>query len=462
MLAIMREAPSTPLRTWSRRAALIGLAGSGLSFALFGPRPAKERTDGRIVLDYWEKWTGLEGRAMQQIVADFNASQDRIFVRYFATAGIDEKSQIAIAGGSPPDILGLWNYNLPAFAEPGAILPLDDLGPRFNVTPSIYTPGMAEATTHKGRHYAAVNTGGTVALYYNKAHFREVGLPPPRTIEELDAANRAHTRLERGRITRMGFHHREPGWWVFLWGYMFGGSLYDPAANRATLATPENIQGYEWVRSYPREFGLQRVNDFRSTFGNYDSPLNPFLSGKLSMVIQGPWLANMINLYAPSLEYGVVPLPVAQSIHQPQAPIGLVDTDILVIPRGVRHPEASMEFIAYTQQQPITEQLATVHCKPSPLATSSEGFTANHPNTGVKVFDDIARSPRAFLVPKTRAWIQVRDELIWVFDQSWNDKGEPKDLLAAAQQRIQRALDAFADRERRLRASGASSGGGAA
>src|SRR5512140_541718 len=119
----------------NRRIALGVIAAAGAGFALFGPRAGKERSDGRLVLDYWEKWTGHEGRAMQKVVADFNASQKRLVVRYFATAGIDEKAQISIAGGAPPDILGLWNYNVPAFAESGAITPLDDLAPKFGVRP---------------------------------------------------------------------------------------------------------------------------------------------------------------------------------------------------------------------------------------------------------------------------------------------------------------------------------------
>ncbi len=438
----------------ARRTAIGGMAAAGLGFIAFGPRGSKERSDGRLVLDYWEKWTGLEGRAMKHVVDRFNDSQSRIFVRYFSTAGIDEKAQITIAGGAPPDILGLWNYNIPGFADTGAIIPLDELGAKFGVGPQIYAPGFAPVTVHKGRFYAAVNTGGTIGMYYNKAHFREVGLDPerpPRTISELDACNR-RLQLKRGdRIERMGFHHREPGWWVFIWGYFFGGSLYDEGTDRVTLAMPENIAGYEWVASYPKEFGLKALNDFRSTFGNYDSALNPFIEGRLSMVMQGPWLANMINMYNPGLDYGVAPFPVGDGLYDADAPIGLVDCDVLVIPRDVKNPEASMEFIAYTQRPEVVEYLATVHCKGSPLKTSSEGFLANHPNRGVRVFDAIAKSPQSFRVPSTRAWLQVRDELIWVFDQSWNAQGEPRDLLAAAQIKTQAVLDRFANAERRRR-----------
>src|SRR5262245_13813131 len=100
-----------PGREIARRSALGLMATGGAAFALFGPRGAKEAGAGRVVLDYWEKWTGHEGRAMQRVVDDFNDTQDRIFVRYLVTAGIDQKTLNAVAGGDPPDIVGLWNYN---------------------------------------------------------------------------------------------------------------------------------------------------------------------------------------------------------------------------------------------------------------------------------------------------------------------------------------------------------------
>jgi hypothetical protein len=43
-----------------------------------GRAPPKQTADGRVVLQYWEKWTGFEGDAIRAVVDDFNASQDRI------------------------------------------------------------------------------------------------------------------------------------------------------------------------------------------------------------------------------------------------------------------------------------------------------------------------------------------------------------------------------------------------
>ena len=446
---------------------MTSLAAGGLGFVLFGPRGGKDRSDGRLVLDYWEKWTGVEGRAMQKIVQDFNDSQSRIFVRYFSTNAIDQKTQVAIAGGNPPDIVGLWNYNIPAYAEMGAILPLSeiDCAPAHRVNLDRYAAAMRPVMQYKGKIWGAINTGGTLALYYNKAHFKEAGLDPskpPLTIDDLNRCNHKLTKVApSGSVIRAGFVHPEPGWWSFIWGFYFGGSLYEESTQKCLLNSPENVIGYEWLSSYSSRFGsgddlpdadpqtnkalrsssLAELEKFRSGFGNYDSSLNAFLSGKISMVIQGPWLANVINTHKPDVDYGVTPFPVVAAMFDPDRPIGLIDTDILVIPRGVKHPEACMEFVAYTQQQHVVEHLSTVHCKNSTLAAVSDDFITKHPNRGVRTFATIANSPRGYICPPTRTWLQFKDIMDSNMQKIWTQKAPVKTLLELAHTRVQQVLD---------------------
>lgn len=442
--------------TVTRRAAVGALAAAAAGFAIFGPRGAKDSAGGRIVLDYWEKWTGHEGRAMQRVVEEFNNSQDRILVRYLVTAGVDQKTLIAIAGGDPPDVVGLWNYNVPGFAESNAILPLDDLAPAAGVSLDDYAPGVRPIMLHEGRWWATINTGGTTALYWNRAMFREAGLDrAPRTIAELDEFNRRLTVSDSSRIARTGFLHSEPGWWTWLWGSSFGGSIFDEGTGRSLISSPENLEAYRWVQGYARRLGAGAEQQFRAGFGNYDSPLNAFLSGKVGMVLQGPWLANVINAHRPNLDYMVAPFPVVDGLYRANEPVGLIDTDILVIPRGVRRPEACMEFIAYTQRREVVEYLSTVHCKNSPLATSSAEFLDRHPNRGVRVHDAIAKSPRSFLCPRTRTWLQIKEEFEAAFQSMWTLREPAEAALPALHARAQVILDRAADQRRRRGQPGA-------
>lgn len=436
----------------TRRAALGGLAACGLAFVLLGPRPDRRRSDGRIVLDYWEKWTGHEGDAMLRVVEDFNRSQSRIHVRYFSMSGIDQKAMIAIAGGNPPDIIGMGNFSIPAYAECNALEPLDDLAEEFGIRRERYARAVWPMLVHRGKLWGIVNTCGSLALYYNKAHFREAGLDPerpPRTIDELDEFASRLDRSQGRDLARAGFLHMEPDWWTWHWGYYHGGSLYDEAADRALADSPANVRAYEWVQSYPRRLGVDRLLRFQSGFGFYGTPENPFLAGKVSMTNQGPWLANMVKQYRPDMDYGVAPFPVEASILDPHAPIGLLDSDVLVIPRGARHPRESMEFIAYTQRPEVVEFLSSVHCKNSPLVAVSEEFTRNHPNRYVGVHAAIADSPRAFVFPRTRCWERYVAEFNAAMQRMWTLREEAVPALAGVQRAAQGELDLAADRRRR-------------
>jgi multiple sugar transport system substrate-binding protein len=429
----------------TRRAALGALGAAGAAFVIAGPRGREVDARGRVVLDYWEKWTRHEGAAMRRVVDAFNASQDRLFVRYLVTADIGQKSLVAIAGGMPPDVIGLYAFNVPAYAESGAILRLDELGPRHGVTLEQYAPGVRQVMTHEGSWRAVVNTAGSVALYFSKKAFVEAGLDParpPRTIAELDAAHAALTRKRAdGSLERVGFFHPEPGWWSWLWSEHFGGSIFDLERQRSLVASEENIAAMEWMAGYARGLGAAECKAFKEGFGNYFTPENPFLTGKIGMIVQGPWVANLVPAFAPEFEYGVAPFPVLEGLLDPARPVGLIDTDVLVIPRGVRDPEASMEFIAFTQRREMVEELATAHCKPSPLVELSPGFLAGHPNRGVSVHYDILRSDRAFVPPRTRAWQQFKDEFDTVVQRIWRLEVEPREAMRTLEVRTQGFVD---------------------
>lgn len=417
---------------------------------------------GRLVLDYWEKWTGHEGKAMEAIVDAFNKSQDKLFVRYVMTNSIHQKAMVSILGGNPPDILGLYAFNVSSYANANAILELSDLAKNAGLSLEQYAPGMRPVMTYgpdasAAGWYGIINTAGTLALYWNKSLFRERaaelkarGLDPtkaPRTIRELDLANevlsttQGNGTLGSYPLARAGFIHMEPGWWSWIWPAMFGGSIYDPQTDKALAASSESNRAYEWVQTYPKLFGIDNVEKFRSGFGPYGTPQSAFLTGEVAMVIQGPWLANLIKAFKPDLDYGVAPLPVVDDLLDESQPLTCIDTDVLMIPRGAKHPEASMEFIAFTQRRENVEALAAAHCKGSPLMDVSEEFFANHANRGVRLHTAMAASPRAFLAPSSPNWPEYKDLIDTAFQDIWKLTEPAGTRLARVQTAAQGVLD---------------------
>ncbi|MEO1535450.1 MAG: extracellular solute-binding protein, partial [Planctomycetota bacterium] len=372
---------------------------------MFGPRATDDVPEGRVVLDYWDKWTGVEGRAMRQLVDEFNHSQSRIYVRYLAVNSIDQKAMISIAGGSPPDVIGLWSFNLPMYAEAGALVQLNEMASSAGLAPERCVEAVRPLLMHEGRQWAMISTCGSLALYLNEDLLEAAGMDPfytPRTTADLDELNDRVTVIDAdGRIERMGFLHTEPGWWSWIWGFQFGGQLLNSAGDPTALH-PANIEAYEWVASYPERFGIDPLLKFQSGNGFYGTAQNAFLTGRVASVVQGPWLANLIEAFSPDLRYRAVPVPVHESVYDPDASIGLLDGDVLVIPKGAANPEASFAFIAWLQDRRRLERLALAHRKNSPLLETSDQFFDRHPNRAIRVHRRLASSPKAFGVPRTR------------------------------------------------------------
>ncbi len=363
--------------------------------------------DGKLHLQYWDKWTRFEGEAMKAVVADFNASQDRIVVHYVPVGLVDRKTLTATAGGDPPDIAGMWEGNLPSYADHGAIVPLDPYMKRDGISRDHFIKIHADICVHRGTMWAVPTTPSTIGLFWNKALFRAAGLDPdrpPRTLAELDDfARKLTTYDENGNIVQMGFLPQEPGWFHYAWGPWFGGALMD--GDRIAANHPQNVKAFEWIQQYSREYGVEKIKRFSSGFGNFASPQNPFFSGRIAMVIQGTWMYNYITQYAPGMDWGAAPWP--QTPDGPEE-FCVAQQDILLIPRGLpkHREEAAWEFIKFAIQRDSMEKLNLGHKKYSPVAELSERFFEEHPNPEIRLFRRMSQYENIIAPPRIGIWSQ--------------------------------------------------------
>lgn len=419
----------------------------------------------RVVVDYWEKWSGFEADSMQQIVDEFNRSQDRIEVRFLSVSQVDIKLLLATASGHPPDVAGLWSENIPDFSEKGALTPLDGGLAKAGIGAERYVPLFWELCRHRGFTWGLPTTPGCVALFYNKKLFRAAGLDPerpPRTFSEFEAMSRRLTlvELERsGRTVRVPFDDLTPaerearryslvqvghlpqdaGMFLSGWGCWFGARYYD--GDRRILANdPGNLAAYAWMANTARTYGVDVMKNFISGFGVSQSAQTPFLGGAEAMVVQGPWMTNFIAKYAPALEWGVAACPAADGVGGGH-PVTLAQTDVVVIPKGARHPREALEFICYLQRQDVAERLARSQQKFTALRDVSPGFLVNHPNPAVRFFIELSRSPAARSVPRLSIWHEYDNELSVARERVLALRETPAEALGQVQSRMQWRFD---------------------
>ncbi|MBE3095621.1 MAG: extracellular solute-binding protein [Planctomycetes bacterium] len=434
------------------RAVHFGLAAVALAVILvayFEPRPAledfdpvrhaefKDTWDTRIHIAYWEKWGSFEADACQEMVNVFNRSQDKIFVHYLRTSEVDRKAMLAAIGRDPPDVLGLWNFNVVPFADGGALMPLDDLMSQSGLTADLYIENYLKMGQFRGKTYALPTAVMTMALFYNKEHFRnkaqqlrEAGLDPdraPRTLEELDRyADILNEFRPDGSPRIMGFLPSEPGWYDHAWGYFFGGKLIDPETGKITTDEPENVRGFAWTKRYAERYGRDKLLQFRSGFGTFDSPFNAFIEGKVSMEMQGVWFPMFIRRHRPQMVFGVAPFPCAEGVPGPRS---LMEMDVIAIPTDCPHPKEAWTFVCWVQKEGMAI-LSRLQGKNIALKNPPPWFHQGHPNLELKVFEDLAVAPHSFIIPNTLVWQEYRDRMRRAFEHIW---GWEVELVCAAE-----------------------------
>ncbi len=436
---------------------LLGLPAAGL--LVFGPRGAVNVPPGRTVIRYWEKWTGVEAQAMQRLVDRFNATagaEQNIWVEYNAVSGIEQRLLIATAGGDPPDVAGLFDYLVPQFADQGALMRLDDAVAEAGIELGAFKPIFLRIGRYGGRLYALPSTPYTIALYYNRELMRRAGLDPerpPRTVAELGAyARRLTCRDGRGKIVQMGFTTSPAmlGWWHWIWPVFFDATLWDGARYRVDSGPAR--AAYRWIADRRRALGVQACLEFEATAGAIEGAQNPFLSERLAMVFQGPWMSNWIRRYRPALDYGVAPFPSVTRDRRNN----FVSTDVFVIPTGSPHPRAAMAFLRFVLRQDNLEALCSAHCKISPFRRPLPGFYRDHPNPYIRVFDEMARTGRPFGYPQTPTFTQISAETLYLLENILRGVQEPDQAIDAAQRKI----DAIVGEYNRMAALRRKAGGG--
>jgi multiple sugar transport system substrate-binding protein len=421
--------------------------------------------DGRVIVNYWEKWSGFEADAMQAIVDDFNRSQAQIEVHLLSVSEVDTKLLLATASGHPPDVAGIWSENIPDFSEKGALTPLDGGLAKAGLGADHYIPLFWDLCRHRGFTWGLPTTPGCLALFYNKKLFRAAGLDPdhpPRTFTEFEALSQRLTLVDierNGQEVRVSFadltaeeraarHYnlvqighlpQDAGMFVSAWGYWFGSRFYD--GDRRILASDAgNLAAFRWLWNTAETYGVENLRNFKAGFGVSQSGQSPFLGGIEAMIVQGPWMPNFIDKYAPGLEWGVTACPAADGVAG-GAPVTVAQCDVVVIPKGAAHPREAFAFICYLQRQEVAEKLARSQQKFTALRDVSAGFLVKHPNPAIGLFMELARSPGACFVPRLSIWHEYDAEMAVATERVLNLRTPPEAALAEVQDRVQWKLD---------------------
>jgi multiple sugar transport system substrate-binding protein len=387
-------------------------------------------SDGKVEVTFSYLWGGKEAEALEEVIADFNASQDEIVVKGVSSPDTQDQLASMTTSQAAFDISDNFGSGVGAWAEKGLLEPLDEYIEKDGFDLDDFSDPVMEQMRFEDGIYSMPISVHTQVLLYNKALFAEAGITEaPETMEEWADAIDKTTKVDgSGNLTQLGFYNAEIGTSMTTLGQLYGASWVDDEG-QPTPAEEANLAGLQFYVDNVTKHGADKVQTFTSGFGEYASAQNPFYSGKVATVIDGEWQPVMIEQFAPDLDYGVAPLP--HPADQPELEGSTqVSTSTLFIPSNAEHKDEAWEFMKFLLgpdgMKSFTRALGNLPARTSllddPIYDDIENFD---------VWLDALRSENARAIPSVPYIAEYTTELNTAFEDVTLGRKSPKDAMEA-------------------------------
>ena len=306
-----------------------------------------------------------EQKALEEAVNKFNEmNKGKIKIVYEPIPG-DYKVKLTamLSAGKAPDIFYLDVNWAEEFFKKGVIQPLDLYIYRFDLDLKDFYPNLINAFKYEDKIYGIAKDFSTLALFYNKKMFDEVGLSYPDNTWTWFDLLYAASKLTRdtdgdGKIDVWGLALYPAAFnRVIPFIYQAGGKIVNDDLTTA-LGTKEAIEGIKFyfdlhnkykVAVAPQDVGAGWLGD---AFGKQ----------KVAMVMSGPWMLGFLRDNFPEVDYGVAELPMFKQRAT------MVYTVCYAIPKTSRHKREAfiaLKYLVTEGMKIFTERLGVLPSRKS-------------------------------------------------------------------------------------------------
>jgi sn-glycerol 3-phosphate transport system substrate-binding protein len=204
-------------------------------------------------ITWWHAMSGVNGDAVNKIVAGFNASQSAIHVTAVFQGTYDDllsKLNTALASNAAPALVQVYDIGQAYMRDSAQIVPMQAFIDRDKFDTSDFEPAVINYYKFQDKLQSMPFNASSAILFYNKDAFTEVGLDPnkpPVTFSEItDAAKKLTKKDASGQTVRYGFGPSIYGW-LFEQLMATSGALYADNGNgrddRATKVVYNSAAG---------------------------------------------------------------------------------------------------------------------------------------------------------------------------------------------------------------------------
>lgn len=190
--------------------------------------------DGPVELRFWYSYGNVIAETFEEMVDQFNSSQDEVVVTAVNQAGEEDIMAKLIGGresGDLPGVAVLTDIDLQRAIDAELSVPLEPCIDAASFDTSGYMPQALNYYQVEGTQQALPFNTASPVLIYNKAVFDEAGLDPedpPETLDELE--DMSSTIQDAGFET--GFALERSAWYFEQWVALAGGLYVDNGNGR--------------------------------------------------------------------------------------------------------------------------------------------------------------------------------------------------------------------------------------
>ena len=386
---------------------------------------------------FWQYWSGSEKEPLVDLVTKFNSEDHGFEVEMLSISMPRKKILMAIAAGVPPDLIHLDGDMVVDLGLRGG---LTDLSPLLRAQDSGlggYIPIYIEMLNINGKQFAMPLMPTCEAMHVNKTLLDQYDLPVPQNLNDIVKVFDAVTDSSKDPLERYSPRALQPHiGWLPSWPPWSGKFIVSAFGGDWQVAnSPENVRAWTWVQdNFASKIPKDKLAAFTEGFHAYQSPDNPFYSGRIAIENSGVWEYNLAGIFAPKMEVVVAAFPsVIATLSEEkgkQSNAGTqVAVDALAIPRDAKHPQEALKFMQWLAKQENLEYLALAQKKFSPLKKISSGFFDKHPNPYIKTFVDLANSPSATYFPQVSYSSRYKREIKAAYLKVLRMEAKPQEAL---------------------------------
>lgn len=298
-------------------------------------------------VSFWYLWGGVEGEYVEELISEFNASQEQYEVKGLSVPDM-QKIIVAISSGEGPDVTDNFSNNTASYVEKGMLEPLDTYIERDSYDISDFVPAALDSGRYDGKLYALPINVNFNMMFYNKSLLAAAGYDaPPQTEEELlEYAIKLTETNADGTIKVMGFPDFPNVYYTNSMAFAMGGDFISEDGKTLTPDNEGMKKGIELMQAYRKQFGADNILKFNSS-AKYLDATDPFIQGNQAIRFDGPWFGHTVkNVLKKDIDYGVAPYP-APAGKPELAGGGEVSASTFFIPSNAKNKDGAWAFMSW-------------------------------------------------------------------------------------------------------------------